>query len=129
MDDPLNLSRRQRQVMEIVYRHGEISAAQVAASLKPAVSLSTIRSHLRILEQKGQLAHRVMGGEYVYRPQHRRDRAATSAFSRLLATFFGGSLEHAVAAYMTEPGHAISDEELDRLRALIDRHRKRGEAS
>jgi predicted transcriptional regulator len=89
-------------------------------------SRTAVRTFLRILEDKGHLAHRKQGREFIYRPTRARGQVGRSAFRRLLATFFGGSLEQAVAAYMADPRAELSDDELDRLHALIEQAKKKG---
>ena len=123
MPDPLHLSKRERQVMEAVYRLGEASAAQVLAAIPDPPSRTAVRTFLRILETKGHLAHRAQGREFFYRPRRPRTQAARSALRSLLETFFAGSLERAVAAYMADPKADLSPEDLDRLHTLIEQAR------
>src|SRR3954453_11918692 len=96
-DDP-QLSRRERQIMEIVYRKGSATAAEVHAELPLAPSYSAVRALLRVLEDKGHLKHRQEGPRYVFSPTLARDRARKGALQRVLGTFFGGSVTDAVAA-------------------------------
>lgn len=123
MSDPLHLSKRERQIMEVVYRLGEATAVRVLEELPDPPSRTAVRTFLRILEEKGHLSHRKEGREFVYRPTRARKVAARSALKRLLETFFGGSMEQAVAAYMADP-RGVPPEELERLRELIERARK-----
>ena len=124
--DPLHLSKRERQIMESLYRLGEASAVEVLQNLPDPPSRTAVRTFLRILEDKGHLTHRKSGREFIYRPTRARRQVARSAFRKLLSTFFAGSLEQAVAAYMADPTADLSDEQLDRLRQLIDQARKKG---
>src|SRR5687767_12823183 len=94
---PSDLSRRERQIMDVIYRHGRASAAQVVAELPEAPGYSAVRALLRILEQKGHLRHEAERGKYIYVPTHAREHAARSAMERMLRTFFDNSAEQAVA--------------------------------
>ena len=127
MDEQTQLSRRERQIMDIIYARGEASATQVVADMSDPPSRTAVRTMLRILEQKGHLRHSQRGREYVYRPATARAKSGRSATRRLLETFFGGSIERAVAAYFSDPNAIVSDEELKRVYALIKEHRRRGE--
>src|SRR5437867_13444669 len=109
------LSRRERQIMEIVYRRGQASAVEVLAELPDPPSKTAVRTLLRILEDKGHLKHRQEGLAFVYAPSRPRDQAGRSAFSRVLETFFEGSLEKAVAAHLGESTGQLPAEALDRL--------------
>jgi predicted transcriptional regulator len=122
--DPL--SRRERQIMEIVYQRGHATAVDVHAALPDPPSKTAVRTLIRILEEKGQLKHTQVGLTFVYEPTRSRARAARSAFRRLLDTFFEGSLEKAVAAHLGEGASQLSDEELDRLADLIRQARQKG---
>ncbi len=119
MGEPLDLSRRERQIMEIVDGRGEASATEVLQNIPDAPTRTSVRTLLRILEEKGHLVHTRRGREFYYRPTHPRQRAGQSAFRRVLRTFFDGSLEKAVAAYLTESGTELSKEELQRLSQMI----------
>jgi BlaI family transcriptional regulator, penicillinase repressor len=122
---PADLSRRERQIMEIVYARGEASAARVLKDLPDPPSYSAVRALLAILEQKGQLKHRSEQGRYIYAPTRRRARAGRSALVRVLETFYEGSLEKAVAALLTSDSR-LSAEELQRLSKLIEQARNEG---
>ena len=126
MSDAMRLSMRERQIMEVVYARGEASANDVVAQIPDAPTRTTVRTILRILEEKGHLAHRVDGREFIYRPTRARLQVARPALRRLLDTFFGGSLEQAVAAYISDPGTEVSQAELDALRELIARAKTKG---
>jgi BlaI family transcriptional regulator, penicillinase repressor len=120
------LSRRERQIMDVIYARGPVTAAQVVAGLADPPSKTAVRTLLRILEEKGHLKHVQRGREYVYQPTQPRMRAARSALQRVLETFFSGSLEKAVAAHMAAPGAKLSPEELQRLADLIHQARNKG---
>ena len=120
------LSRRERQIMEIIYRRGAASAAEVLADMPDPPTKTAVRTLLRILEDKGHLKHRQVGLAYVYVPAHSRTQAAKSAFRRVLATFFEGSLEKAVAAHLGDDATDLSPAEFARLADLIRQARKKG---
>ena len=121
------LSRRERQIMDIVYARSEASALEVHGDLPDPPSKTAVRTLLRILEEKGHLKHRQEGMKYVYRPSRPRGRAGRSALRRVLQTFFDGSLEKAVAAHLGDPATAPSPAELERLAELIRQARERRE--
>lgn len=124
--DPNQLSRRERQIMEVIYTSGHATAAEVLERLPEPPSYSAVRAMLRILENKGHLRHTVDGPRYVYRPTVPREQARDTELRRLVETFFGGSSEHAVAALL-ELGDATLDEQaLERLAGMIDDARKDG---
>lgn len=106
--------------MDIVYRTGEATAAEVRAALSDAPSYSAVRALLRILEEKGHLAHTQDGPRYVYRPTVAPEKAQRSALRHLLDTFFDNSAERAVAALLDLKSDQLSDDDLDRLTRLID---------
>lgn len=126
MDEHARLSRRERQIMDIVYLRGEASATQVVADLPDPPSRTAVRTLLRILEHKGHVRHVKRGREFFYKAATARVRAGRSAVRRVLDTFFGGSLEKAVAVYLSDPSAEVSPEELKRLSALIRETRKKG---
>jgi BlaI family penicillinase repressor len=121
-----HLSRRERQIMDIVYAKGVATAAEVHAALPDPPSNTAVRTLLRILEAKGHLTHLQEGPRYVYRAVRSRDRAGKSSLRRVLDTFFGGSLERAIAAHLTDAATDLSPEELKRLSQLINQARKKG---
>ena len=123
---PEGLSRRERQIMEILYRHGEATAAEVQEALPDPPSYSAVRSHLRILEEKGHVRHEQDGPRYVFSPTVPRDEAARSALGGVLENFFENSREQALATLLDMDARSMSDDELDRLAALIERARKEG---
>jgi BlaI family transcriptional regulator, penicillinase repressor len=128
MPGPLDdrLSRRERQIMDVLYAAGEASAAEVHGSLPDAPSYTTVRTLLRILEEKGHLAHRQVGVKYVYAPLRARGHAGRSAFERVLRIFFDGSLASAVAAHLGDDAADLPPDELQRLAEVIRRARKKG---
>jgi predicted transcriptional regulator len=119
-----HLSRRERQIMDIIYARGQATAAEVTAALPDPPSYSAVRALLRILEQKGHLRHQQDGPRYVFLPTVSRDRARRSALRNLVRTFFDGSSAQAAAALIDQA--QLSDEEFDRLAELIDKARKEG---
>jgi BlaI family transcriptional regulator, penicillinase repressor len=121
-----HLSRRERQIMEIVFRRGQASALEVWADLPDAPSRTAVRTLLRILEEKGHLKHRQEGLRYVYVPSRPRAVAARSALRGVLQTFFEGSLEKAVAAHLGDSATSLTPQELERLAALIRQARTKG---
>jgi BlaI family transcriptional regulator, penicillinase repressor len=129
MADPAQLSKRERQIMDVIYAHGEATVTQVLARMPDPPMRGALRTMLRILERKGHIAHREQGREFVYRPTQERGKAGRSALGRVLDVFFGGSLEHAVAAHLSDPRRAakLSKEDLQRLSELIEQAKTRGE--
>lgn len=121
------LSRRERQIMEIVYRRGEVTAAEILADLPDPPSYSAVRGLLRILVDKQHLRHREDGPRYVYSPIVTREKARTKAVADLLDTFFDGSAAEAAAALLGSSRRKLSTEELDELDALIAEARGRGQ--
>ena len=120
--DPL--SRRERQILDILYAKGVASAADVQESLPDPPSYSAVRALLRILEEKGHARHETRGQRYVYLPMEPRESARTSALSRIVKTFFDGSAAQAAAA-LVDSG-SLSEEDLNKLASLIERARKEG---
>ncbi|HSD31165.1 MAG TPA: BlaI/MecI/CopY family transcriptional regulator [Gemmatimonadales bacterium] len=120
------LSRRERQIMDVIYRLGRATAADVHDALPDRPSYSTIRALLRVLESKGHLRHVENGPRYVYSPTVPRERARESALRQLVTTFFDGSTEAAVAALLDLSAARLSDIELNRLAGLIAQAKKEG---
>ncbi|HXE83672.1 MAG TPA: BlaI/MecI/CopY family transcriptional regulator [Gemmatimonadales bacterium] len=120
------LSRREREIMNVIYRAGRASAAEVLEQLADPPSYSAVRALLRVLEEKGHLRHEEDGPRYVFLPTVPRERAGQSALKQLLHTFFDGSTEQAVAALLDLSSTRLSDEELGRLGRLIADARKEG---
>ena len=118
------LSRRERQILDILYGRGRATAAEIQAALPDAPGYSAIRALLRILEDKGHVRHLEDGPRYVYAPRVRRQRARTAAVKHLLETFFDGSAAEAAAILVDGAASKMSADELDRLQALIEKARK-----
>jgi predicted transcriptional regulator len=116
------LSRRERQIMDIVYRMGRATAGEVRDALPGDTSDSTVRTQLRVLEQKGHLRHEEEGLRYVYMPTVPRSSVRRSALKHLVDTFFEGSTEKVVSTLLGDGQH-LTDEELDRISGLIERAR------
>ncbi len=121
-----DLTRRERQIMDVIYSRGRATAQDVREGMPDAPSYSAVRALLRLLEDKGHVRHVQDGPRYVYVPKTPRAAAARSALRRVVSTFFEGSVEQTVATLLDEPSRDISDEELDRLARLIDEARKEG---
>jgi BlaI family penicillinase repressor len=124
MTSHLLLSRRERQILDILYQKGRATANEVLASLPDAPGYSAVRSHLATLEQKGHVRHEKDGVKYVFIPVTHPKAARKSAIRHLLRTFFGGSREQAVAALLDVSAREFSEEELERLAELIEKARK-----
>ncbi len=118
------LSRRERQIMEILYRSGKASAGEVREAMPDAPGYSAVRAMMRILEEKGHVRHQAEGLKYVYAPTMARDKAKRSALKHLVDTFFAGSPEQAVAALLDVSAARLTPAELDRMAELIERARK-----
>ena len=121
-----DLSRRERQIMDLLFRKGRATAADVMNGIPDAPSYSAVRALLRIHEQKGHVRHEEEGRAYVYMPLARRDAVRQSALSNLLKTFFDNSAEQAVAALLAIKGEKMSDAELDRMSHLIEQAKTEG---
>jgi len=122
----LNLSNRERQIMDILYRFGQATAAEVQSNLPDPPSYSAVRATLRILEDKGHVQHQQDGPRYVFRPAVAREKAKRSAVRHMVRTFFDGSAEQAVATLLDESSSKLSSEELGRLADLIESARSKG---
>jgi predicted transcriptional regulator len=120
------LSRREREIMDLLYRLGRATAQEVRAKLNDPPSYSSVRTLLRVLEQKGHVRHRVDGPRYVYVPTVSREKARESALKQLVRTFFDDSAGQAVAALLDLSGRELTGEELDRLAEMIERAKKEG---
>ncbi len=118
------LSRRERQIMDILFELGEATAKEIHARLPDPPSYSAARAMLAKLEVKGQVRHTERGLRYIYRPTVSRRRAQTSAIRRLVRVFFGGSLTEAVTGMVDLSGRELSDEELEGLAAKIESLRR-----
>jgi predicted transcriptional regulator len=121
-----NLSRRERQIMDVIYRLGRATATDVLAQISDPPSYSAVRAMLRVLENKGHLRHALDGKSYVYSPVVPRTRASRSALQNMVRTFFDGSPEKAVAALIDISRADLTDDEFARLSRLIDEARQEG---
>jgi predicted transcriptional regulator len=120
------LSRRERQIMDLLFRRGRATAAEVQRELPEAPGYSAVRALLRILEDKGHVRHEQDGPRYVYVPRHDLRKARQSALRHVVQTFFDGSTEQAMAALIDANGRALTGDELRRMAELIERARKGG---
>ncbi len=120
------LSRRERQIMDIIYQRTQATAAEVMEHLPDAPSYSAVRALLRVLEEKGHVRHKQDGPRYVFLPTVSRDRAQKSALRQVVGTFFEDSAEQTVAALLDMTAKDMSDAELDRLSQVIEQARKEG---
>ena len=124
--EPAALTRRERQIMDILYRRGRATASDVMEELPGNPHYSTVRTQLRVLEEKGHVAHEEDGLRYVYSPAVPRRAARKSALRHLVNTFFDGSAEQVVAAVLGGEGARLSDEELNRIAELVAKAKKEG---
>ncbi|MFN2398477.1 MAG: BlaI/MecI/CopY family transcriptional regulator [Gemmatimonadaceae bacterium] len=122
---PLNLSRRERQILEVIYRLGRATAAEVTADLPDAPTLTTVRGLLRILKNKGHIQQEYDGPRYVYAPAVSRGAAGSSMLSHVVRTFFNDSPANAMAALLGSAGSKLNDEELNRLAKLVEHAKKK----
>ena len=120
---PRGLSRRERQIMTVLYERGRATVAEVQGALPDPPSYSAVRRLLAILEEKGEARHAEEGGRYVYRPAERWTQASRSAIEQVVEAFFGGSVESAVATLLTSQRTRPGEEELRRLEEMIQRAR------
>jgi predicted transcriptional regulator len=117
------LTRRERQIMDILYRRGRATAGDVMEELSGTPNYSTVRTQLRVLEEKGHVTHEEEGLRYVYSPSLPRSSARKSALRHLVETFFDGSAENAVAALLGGEGSKLSEEQLERIADLVKKSR------
>jgi predicted transcriptional regulator len=120
------LTRRERQIMDILYRRGRATAVEVMEDLPGHPSYSTVRTQLRVLESKGHVRHEEDGVRYVYIPEVPRHAARKSALRHLVETFFDGSTEKVVGALLGGEAARLSDEELERIAAMVAKAKKEG---
>ena len=120
MPEKDSLSRRERQIMDVLYRRGSATAAEVQQNIPDAPSYSAVRALLRILEEKGHVKHSYDGPRYVYAPIVSRPVAQKSALRQLVKTFFDGSTSNAVAALLDMSGKELSESELERLAEMVE---------
>jgi predicted transcriptional regulator len=121
---PPDLSRRERQIMDVLYRMGRATAADIHAALPEAPTYTTVRGLLRILSDKGHVRHEQEGRRYVYVPSTPRPDAGASSIAHVVRTFFGGSPADAMAALLGSQKDRISDAELARLASLVSKARR-----
>ena len=121
---PAHLSRRERQIMDVLYRTGRATAAEVRAGLHDAPSDSAVRTLLRILEEKGHIRHEMDGLKFVYLPTVARDKARRSALKHVIDTFFDGSASQVVAALVDLAPGDLDEQEMARLQRIVDRARR-----
>jgi BlaI family penicillinase repressor len=124
-----NLSRRERQMMDILYQRGRATASEVHELLADPPSYSAVRAKLRVLEEKGHIRHEAQAARYIYSPVVARDKAKESALRHLLSTFFDNSAEQAMTALLALRPGGFSREKLDELSGLIERAKKDGPRS
>jgi predicted transcriptional regulator len=124
--DPTRLTRREREIMDILHRRGRATAHEVLGELPDTPSYSTVRTLLRILEERGHVEHVVDDQRYVYLPTVPPTEARQSALAHLVSTFFAGSVAQAVATLVESPQTRLSHEELDQLAQLIERAKQEG---
>ncbi len=120
------LSRREREMMNIIFRTGKATATEVLEGMSDPPSYSAVRATLRVLEQKGHLKHQHDGARYVYTTTVNKDKARKSALDQLLTTFFDGSAANVVATLLENSKDDMTPDELDRLSSMIDNARKEG---
>jgi BlaI family penicillinase repressor len=125
-DTHRNLSRRERQIMDILYQRGRASASEIHEALPDRPSYSAVRAKLRVLEEKGHVRHEEQALRYVYLPTLARDTARRSALRHVVATFFEGSVEEAVAALLDLSAANLSKKDLDRISNIIEEAKKEG---
>ena len=126
MSGPESLSRRERQIMDILYQRGKASASDVREAMEAAPGYSAVRAMLRVLEEKGHIKHQAEGMKYVYVPVVARDKAKRSAVKHVMETFFNGSAEQIVAALLDVSSTRLTREELDRMSEMIEQAKKEG---
>ncbi len=129
MSAPGGLSRRERQIMDILYQRGKASAAEVREGMEDAPGYSAVRAMLRVLEEKGHVKHQAEGLKYVYVPTVGRDKAKRSAVKHVMETFFNGSPEQIVAALLDVASTRLTREELDRMSEMIEKAKKEGKSN
>ena len=121
-----DLSRRERQIMDIVFRLGQATVTDVCGAMADAPTRTSVRTLMGILEDKGHLKHRKNGRAYVYQPTTPRKQVGRSALRRVISTFFDGSLEQAVAAHLSDPNVRLTPQQRQRLADLIRQAKEQG---
>ncbi|HMF87629.1 MAG TPA: BlaI/MecI/CopY family transcriptional regulator [Gemmatimonadaceae bacterium] len=125
-DELAGLSRRERQIMDLLFQRGKASVGEVMDGIPDPPGYSAVRATLRTLEQKGRVSHEEDGRAYIYRPTLRRDAARKSALTHVLRTFFDNSAEQAVAALLELNGPKLSDADLERVSRMVQNAKKEG---
>ncbi len=118
-DTHVSLSRRERQIMDILFQRGSAAASEIHEALPDPPSYSAVRAALSVLEKKGHIRHELQGLRYVWKPRVPRENARRTALRHLVKTFFDGSVEQTVAALLDEPSVKLEQRDLDRLREMI----------
>jgi predicted transcriptional regulator len=126
MPEPAAFSRRERQIMDVVFALGEATVNQVVAAIPTPPTAMAVRRMMHILEEKGHLRRRESGREVIYAPRQTKNKAGRRAFAQVLETFFGGSLEEALAAHLHSRKDQVSAEERKRLISLIKQAQQEG---
>lgn len=131
MPEPLEhkLSRRERQIMDLLFQAGQATAAEIRVGMPDPPSDSAVRTHLRILEQKGHIQHEQDGPRYLYRPTVAKQHATRSALRHMVTTFFNGSAENAMAALLGDSKSQLSEAQFDRLEDMIRQARSQEDES
>lgn len=119
-----DLTRRERQILDVLYRLEEASASEIVEAMPDELANATVRTQLRFLEEKGAVIYRREGKKFLYRAIKPKKNAAKTALRSVLNVFFGGSIEDAVATHLADPKSKLSSDQLERLRNLIDEHSK-----
>jgi BlaI family transcriptional regulator, penicillinase repressor len=128
-DGHRNLSRRERQMMDILYQKGRATASEIHEALPDPPSYSAVRAKLRVLEEKGHIRHEEEALRYVYVPVVARESARKSALRHMVSTFFGGSVEDTVAALLDLSTSKLTETDLDRISRIVEQAKKEGERS
>jgi BlaI family transcriptional regulator, penicillinase repressor len=128
-DGHRNLSRRERQIMDILYQRGRATGAEIHEAMPDAPTYSAVRAKLRVLEEKGHVRHEEEALRYVYVPVVGRDSARKSALRHMVSTFFSGSVEDTVAALLDLSSANLAKSDLERISRMIEQARKEGEQS
>ena len=116
-----NLSRRERQIMDLFFQNGEMTAQAIRDQMENAPNYTTVRTLLRILEEKGHLSHTTSGRQYVYKPISSPEKVRQHSLQHLLKVFFGGSITEAVATFLNHPDTKLSSEELKELEKIVQK--------
>lgn len=119
------LSRREREVMDIIFARGEATLSSISEDMESPPTRPALRSILTILESKGHLRHRQEGREFIYLPVHSREEVGQSTLSRVIGTFFGGSLKQAMAAYLSHPQTQLTEADVTELRRFLDQAKRK----